>query len=79
MNVPHGQVASKCCGSHFQVLHSTLMNVSALKDIAHGAVRKKLGVGHRMAQATREPTEVYPEVEDFAIEGKRLCDVVVRG
>ena len=78
MNVPHGQVASKCRGSYFQVLHSTLMNVSALKDIAHGAVGKKLGVGHRMAQATPEPIEVYPEVEDFSIEGKRLCDIVIQ-
>jgi hypothetical protein len=54
------------------------MDVSALKDIARGAVGKKLGVGYRMAQAAPEPTEVIPEVEGFAIKGKRLCDIAVR-
>ena len=54
------------------------MDVSALKDIARGAVGKKLGVGYRMAQATHEPAEVVPEVEDFAIKSERLCDVVIR-
>jgi hypothetical protein len=46
------------------------MDMSALKDTARGAVGKKLGVGYRMAQATRDPAEV--------IKGKRLCHVVVR-
>ena len=54
------------------------MDVSALKDIARGAIGKKLGVGYRMAQATHEPAEVVPEVEDFAIKSERLCDVVIR-
>ena len=31
-----------------------------------------------MAQATHEPAEVVPEVEDFAIKSERLCDVVIR-
>jgi hypothetical protein len=75
---PHGRIASKSCGSHFRIPHSTLMDMSALKDTARGAVGKKLGVGYRMAQATRDPAEVIPEVEDFAIKGKRLCHVVVR-
>ena len=78
MNFPHGRIASKCRGSHFRILHSTLMDVPALKDIARGAIGKKLGVGYRMAQATPEPAEVIPEVEGFAVKGKRLCDVVVR-
>jgi hypothetical protein len=54
------------------------MDMSALKDTARGAVGKKFGVGYRMAQATRDPAEVIPEVEDFAIKGKRLCHVVVQ-
>jgi hypothetical protein len=54
------------------------MDVSAHKYIARGAVRTKLGVGYRMAQAAPEPAEVIPEVESFAIKGKRLCDVVIR-
>lgn len=54
------------------------MDVSALKDIASGAVGKKLGVGYRMAQTTPEPAKVIPEVEGFAIKYKRLCDIVVR-
>ena len=54
------------------------MDVPTLKDIARGAIGKKLGVGYRMAQATAEPAEVIPEVEDFAIKYKRLRDVVVR-
>jgi hypothetical protein len=78
MNFPHGRIASKCRGSHFRILHSTLMDVSALKDIACGTVGKKLGVSYRMAQATPEPAEVIPEVEGFAIKGKRLCDIVIR-
>jgi hypothetical protein len=72
-----GELPQKCRGSHFRILHSTLMDVSAFKDIARGAVGKKLGVSYRMAQAASEPAEVIPEVEGFAIKGKRLCDVVV--
>jgi hypothetical protein len=73
-----GKIPQNAVGSHFRILHSTLMDVSALKNIARGAIGKKLGVSYRMAQATPEPAEVIPEIEDFAIKGERLRDVVVR-